>query len=485
MKSDRSSGTVGAVGSVAESYSNGEISLFAFLKAAGLTAVLCYGLARLIRNLLSLLWTFRWSVLTLTFVTLFVTDENTALVVLGWVALAIALGTSIYPRTRAFSPFSADILRLRARRQEEEEIRRGNEFLRQAGIVKDDGVVWDARIFEAEDADALVLTTQALPGVSPVSLADKARAFQSTFDAVRVKVTPLPAGALQLVFYRSDPLDEGQVLNQPAALDPVKMKVTCAVNSEGEPVSIQFGDSSGMVVGGIPGSGKTAGVTSFLLPLALSPHVDLSVIDGKGGQDWESYGPRCSTYIRGDEDLTPIVDFLSAFHSEMLERLDSQKERLGTSNFWNADVTTRDRASEPFKLLVIDECQGIFETNGRSKEEKEQLGQILRYCSAVVKRGRSAGFFIIFITQKPTSEALPTAIRDNAGLRIAFRLTTTAAESAVLGATPEDPDSPRALAIPSSRKGGAVLATDTGKIEYVRFYYIPETVQENLLKGDS
>lgn len=477
--------TVGGVGSVAESYGEGDISFFQFLKAAGPVAVLFYGLTRLIGSIVNLVWSWRYSLLVLILTAYLVTNGSTTLGVIGVIVFGVSIGVTVYGGTRRFSPFVADLTRHRRQREDAEALGRGNDFLHQAGIVRDDGRVWDAHIWDDDAADACVFVTQAIPGVSVSTVVDKARAFMDVFNAVRVKADQLGGGALQLVFYRTDPLDAPQTRATPANLDPAKMCVTCAVNSDGDDVALTFGDSSGMVVGGIPGSGKTAGVTSFLLPLALSPHVDLSVIDGKGGQDWESYGPKCSTYIRGDEDLTPIVEFLASFHAEMLDRLDSQRERLGTSNFWNASVDIRDAAREPFKLLVIDECQGIFEGAGRSKEEKEQLGQILRYCSAVVKRGRSAGFFIIFITQKPTSEALPTAIRDNAGLRIAFRLTTTAAESAVLGATPEDPDSPRALSIPSSRKGGAVLATDTGRVEYVRFYYIPEDVQENLLKGDS
>ncbi len=470
-------------GSAAQDYAAGNISAFAFISAAGFPAFVGYSISRFIRWIFRVLWYWRFSVATITLV-LFVMNWNQYV---GLIVLVAAIAASFVPQTRDYAPFSRDLERHADERQADLEQAQGNEFLRQCGIVAvDDPVIYLADLVH-DDVRGVVefqLITP-IPGKDFGSMSDSIKKNQGVFDAVRTQIEALPGGGIRAKFFQDDPLDEAQTRETPATLSPEKMKVICAVDSDGNDVGIQFGDSSGMVVGGIPGSGKTAGITSFLLPLALSEYVDLSVIDGKGGEDWTAYGPRCSTYVRGDEDLDPIVEFLESFHGEMLERLESQKQALGTSNFWNATPDVRLEAGEKFKLLVIDECQGIFETGGRSKEEKEKLGQILRYCSAVVKRGRSAGFFIIFCTQKPTSESLPTAIRDNAGLRIAFRLTTTAAEQAVLGATPDDANAPRAISIPASRKGGAVLATDTGKLEPVRFYYVPEDVQERLLKEEA
>lgn len=321
-----------------------------------------------------------------------------------------------------------------------------------------------------------------LPGIPTGSLVEKLKTYQSVLNAVRTVSENLSNGGARITFYRTDPLDEGVTVMKPGKLDVEKMKVECAVNAFGKKMSITFGDSSGMVVGGVPGSGKTAGITSFLLPLALSEFVNLSIIDGKGGSDWSAYEQVASTYISGDDDLEPIRDFMKAHYEMMVNRVKMQKQLLGQSNFWNVSAKQRLAAGLKFELLVIDECQGLFEGNGRTKEEKEMMAEILRYSSAMVKRGRSAGVFVIFITQKPTQDSLPTAIRDNSGLRLSFRLTTSSAEAAVLGAMPDTGGVvPHATAIPAARKGGAVLGTESGDFEEVRFFYIPENRQEELL----
>lgn len=409
----------------------------------------------------------------------------------GWVVAALAVGTIgagfWKPIFWRFAPVMGDAQRFIAARQVKKYLKDGKKFLLQTGLVRGvhiDDLDVDVAL-RKEDDKAIFILNEPLDGVPQASLVLRVREFEPILDAKRSFAEPLSGGGVRMTFYLVDPLDEPLILDEPGSFDPEKMQVECAVNSFGEMQTITFGDSSGMVVGGIPGSGKTAGLTSFLLPMALSEYVDMSIIDGKGGTDWSSYESVASTYISGDEELEPIRDFLKEFHAEMVQRVQSQKELLGESNFWNVSADERLNAGLKFKLLVIDECQGVFETAGRSKEEKELLGEIFRYLSAIVKRGRSAGFFAVFITQKPTAEALPTAIRDNAGLRIAFRLQTTQAETAVLGVSSSDGlDMPKATEIPSERKGGAVLGTDTGEFESVRFFYIPEKEQEELLSQE-
>lgn len=385
-----------------------------------------------------------------------------------------------------YHPVYRDLTRNKRKRYQRMTRELGSDWLVQTGICSPAQIEqYRPRVIMEESADekSMVFRLEdSIPGIPTSKVIERSDDHRAVWDAVRIVPRPLASGGVEITFYTNDPLDESRTITQPAHLDPEDMQVVCATNSSGEDQSITFGDSSGMVVGGVPGSGKTAGMTSFLLPLALSPHVDLHIIDGKGGSDWQAYGPRAKTYIRGDEDLAPIRDFLKEFHGGMVDRLDNQQAQLGRSNFWSVKAEERTAAGYRFKLLVIDECQGIFETSGRyEKADKQMLGEILRYCSAIVKRGRSAGYFVIFATQKPTAEALPTAVRDNCGLRVAFRLTTSEAERAVLGSLPDD-STVHATTIPSKRKGGAVLAKDTGELDYVRFYYMDESEQNNVLR---
>lgn len=434
-----------------------------------------------LRKLTSFIWA--WRITTAWVVALLILSGFPKVAVL---VLGVGLMVAAYwqPVCGKFAPVLADYKRRSVKKTAAQQRFDGQNFLVQAGIVSDQYIDdFNPDAVMVDMGDTLVLTVEALTGVPSATVAEKSKVFAPYLNAVRTSASKIQNGGTKITFFLTDPLDEGLTVDQAPALAPEKMSVVCARDALGKDQSITFGDSSGMVVGGIPGSGKTAGLTSFLLPLALSDDVDLSIIDGKGGEDWTNYEVASTKFIRGDEDLVPVRDFLKEHHAEMMDRMASNKRLLGTSNFWNGTPEQRRSAGLKFKLLVIDECQGIFETTGRTKEEKVILGEIYKYCSALVKRGRSAGFMTIFITQKPTNDSLPTGIRDNAGIRVAFHLTTSAAETAVLGSKPEDAvDMPSALAIPSSRKGGAVMASDTGEFQDVRFFYIPEDVQERLLQ---
>lgn len=364
----------------------------------------------------------------------------------------------------------------------------GNQVLLDAKIIKTlDPINKDVWLEKGELKSVLHLD-KPIPGVPTAQAVTTLGKFTDHMNAVRTRTTRTGADRIQIEYYHQEPLDDSVVIHEPLAVDPKKMRITCAVNSLGDKVAITLGDASGMVIGGIPGSGKTAGATSFLLPLALSEHVDMSIIDGKGGEDWVNYRGVVSKFIKGDTDLVPIYDYISQFSAQMYERLDTLKSKLGTSNFWNATPEQRLEAGVPLKLLVIDECQGIFQPRKLKVERENEMtdmdmiAEITRLVEDLIKRGRSAGIFVILMTQKPTADAMPTAIRDNAGLRIAFHVQTQAAEMAILGVSPKDvPGMPSAVSIPAHRKGGAVLATDTGDYEMVRFFYIPEADQERVL----
>lgn len=402
-------------------------------------------------------------------------------------AIGLIVGGYWLPVLWYFAPLVADWRRGVARRAAKRMKRDGEDFLIQTGLISD--AVLDELRPEVgllvEDEVAVFRLETPIPGLSPRDFVDRAKKFEALLDAKRSLADVLPGGGIEMTFYLTDPLDVPVPITEPASIDPENMRVECAVNAYGDTRAITFGDQSGMVVGGAPGSGKTAGVSSFLLPLALSEHVSLSVIDGKGGSDWGAFEGVADWFHSGADDLeslTEIEKYLAEFHADMVERVRSFSDLLGTSNFWNVPVAERAAADVRFNLLVVDECHELFEQKGKSKEEKALMDSIERYITAIVKRGRSAGCFVILITQKPTAEALPTSIRDNSGIKVALRVLTRQAETAVLGASSADViDMPDATDIPPSRKGGAVLGNDEGEYEPVRFFYMEEARQREIL----
>lgn len=355
-----------------------------------------------------------------------------------------------------------------------------NDLLRETGLVSEnDATLYDVLLNKSDD-QVVFQVKKTIRGRTSNDIIKAVGGYAERFDARTVRSQDLGSGLVEVVFVIKDFLDEAKVIDYVPTLDENNMSVVCATDAFGNATTVAFKETPGMIIAGIPGSGKTAGATSFLAPIAMSPDVEVSIIDGKGGSDWDAYRPLAKNFIQGAENLEEIADLLEDYVTEMNRRLKEQKEVLGVSNFWAASPEARRKAGLKFRLMIIDECQDLF-SNGSSAEERKLYARIERAASQIVRKGRSAGTTAVFITQKTTADAIPSGIRDNCALRISFRVLTVAAKIAILGEVSEDPNAPDPTKIPANRKGGAVMATDTGEFTEVRFYYIPEPKLEQLI----
>lgn len=409
----------------------------------------------------------------------------------GWWGVLLVAALAVVPfyvaHMAGLQVVTADMRRNAAHAQERAALVAGNGWLRDVRLVApSDEALYDCALMDDGDTARLTLGT-AIAGVKSSAVAQAARDYSDRFDASSVKVDDLGGGALSIAFRRSHPLDEAIVWSAPDPLFPEDMSVVCAVDEDGTPVKVSFKDNSGMVIGGIVGSGKTAAASSFLSAFALSEDVDMSVIDCKGGTDWDTYRPRASSFLSfaGEPDeIRELHAMVMSVKAEMIERVRTNKERLGSSNFWNVSADARRRAGVPFRLVVIDEAHEIFTLKPADKELREMVTEIQTALTSIVKRGRSAGVGMVFITQKPTTDSLPSGLRDNCGIRIALRMTTAEGVRAIMGETLADSlDTPQPTDIPQARKGGAVMGKETGEAVMVRFVYIPEDKLEKLLAG--
>lgn len=259
--------------------------------------------------------------------------------------------------------------------------------------------------------------------------------------------------------------------------DPATGAVTVGIRESGDSAAISLANVSGVVVGGAPGSGKTAGMTVVILSLLLSGQARVHIIDGKGGTDWEWAMPASSDYA-GD-DAAAVLALLERLHDMMRRRIVSMRGTYGNSNWWNCPPGNR----PPLEVIIIDECQLWFDLRhltDTSKEHKDSCARILGLATDIVRRGRSAGFVLFALTQKPTADSLPTGLRDNCGVRICFRVLTSEAGRAVLGDLPDGAPDP--TTIPASRHGGAVITAASGMAVMCRFAYVAEAETERLAR---
>lgn len=237
-------------------------------------------------------------------------------------------------------------------------------------------------------------------------------------------------GAFELQLRVRDPLANPVVLAEP----PVSRhwELPLGINEQGVPITGWCHNVSGVVVGGVPGGGKSAWLAMALVSLAQRDDVQWLLIDGKQGYDLEGLASRAYRYVSGDDagNLEVVRDALQDVQRLMRERLRFARELYGHANLWSAKPSRL----HPVVLAVIDECQTYLDGRSlRTRDAKAVGAEIESIVQDLVKRGRSAGIVVVLSTQRPTADSIPTGIRDNCALRVCFSVRTREAARAVLG----------------------------------------------------
>jgi S-DNA-T family DNA segregation ATPase FtsK/SpoIIIE len=80
-------------------------------------------------------------------------------------------------------------------------------------------------------------------------------------------------------------------------------------------------------------------------------------------------------------------------------------------------------------LLAVDEI-AYFSATAGDKKSQEQFSALLR---DLVARGRAVGIIVVAATQRPSSDIIPTSLRDLFAWRFAGRCTTDVSSDIVLG----------------------------------------------------
>lgn len=333
--------------------------------------------------------------------------------------------------------------------------KRGNSWLREVGLIPRANES-NFRAFQSRQHGNMTLELTRVP-VSDVALQKKASEYVGNYGARRFSYFR-NGDTVRIVWFATDPLDEA-FFSTPA-VDVESLSVACARGENGDTVSISAANASGWLVAGMPGSGKSFSMRHAVFePLDALPEVELTVLDCKGAADWLGLSnviPFAPTASESD-NLKTATEVIDSHLSEMKKRYDA-----GISNFWGMPLEER----PPVKILLVDESHELFESSTDSTVKKLRSA-LASKVAAIVKQGRAAGVVCVLMTQKQTTDATPSNIRDNCGVRIAFRLATREAVIAAMGRDSNDGEA-SPLSIPNGRRGGAVLEID-GIRQHVRF----------------
>jgi S-DNA-T family DNA segregation ATPase FtsK/SpoIIIE len=195
--------------------------------------------------------------------------------------------------------------------------------------------------------------------------------------------------------------------------DPVYV----GVDEHGKPVYVPIMYRN-LLAGGDPGAGKSSMLSNFVAPAALSLDCRLCLIDGKQVELglWEG----CADVFVGPDPRHANATLL-----RLQQVMDNRYTYLRSHK---RRKITRD---DDFKaiLTVIDEI-AYFSATAGDKASRDLFSALLR---DLVARGRAVGMPVIAATQRPSSDIIPTSLRDLFAWRYAGRTSTDASSDIILG----------------------------------------------------
>ncbi|MFE7180408.1 hypothetical protein, partial [Bacillus cereus] len=296
-----------------------------------------------------------------------------------------------------------------------------------------------------------------------------------------VEVQRVAPGVVELRGLVGNPLDEHFPYAFPAGDDWV---LPLGRNPWARDLVIPLRELSGIKVAGMPGYGKTMLMLGWFASLARRPEVQFAVFDGKTSDprygDWGEVGQR-AMFIVGDnpetahQRLTELVRLIKDRPSQLVA------ER-GTHKFWKAGPTV----TIPLVLVLMDECHNYIDAAGLKGKDKELIEANQRLMRTVAKEGRGLGVIPVVGTQKQTSDAIPTAVRDNLEVGVCFAtFTIDGAEAALGNGIRKDEENQPTTLIDKERFAGVCVVTGvpglSGRYDRVRVGDIDEAAMLQLV----
>ncbi|GGR43246.1 cell division protein FtsK [Streptomyces netropsis] len=186
-----------------------------------------------------------------------------------------------------------------------------------------------------------------------------------------------------------------------------------------------------VLIGSLPGQGKTSAVRVLACGAALDPSVELWIHENKGTGDLDAFAPISHRFVSGidDEAIKYSADSLALLRKEVMRRAGALK-KLPRDLCPDKRITRQIADKRSLKLwplvAVFDECQNVF---GHSEYGK-QAGEDAEF---IIKLGRALGVILILATQRPDKDSLPTGVSGNVSIRFCLHVAGQTENDMVLG----------------------------------------------------
>ncbi|MEV1295753.1 cell division protein FtsK [Pseudonocardia sp. NPDC049635] len=224
-----------------------------------------------------------------------------------------------------------------------------------------------------------------------------------------------------------------------------------------------------VLIGAMPGAGKTFAIKPLLLAGCLDVSARLRVFELKGTGDLRFAENVAHDYGQGPDDVTVerCVASLRELHKELERRaavIADLPRNLCPENKVTPELARQRRLGLFPELMVVDECQELFSHPEHGKE----AGAL---ATAIIKRGRALGVILVLATQRPDKDSLPTGVSANVGIRYCLRVMGQTENDMILG-TSMYKNGVRASTLTSKDKGIGYLVGTSDEARVVRSYYL-------------
>ena len=283
---------------------------------------------------------------------------------------------------------------------------------------------------------------------------------------VRVDFNHRDASVVYLKMIKGSPLSDGVLTwpGNPGGFRSVWDRIPIGIDEDGEIVTVSLWELC-FLIGGEPGSGKSVFLANLLAFLIQEPSVRLYIFDGKPPEllSWKAL-----TEGFVDTNISRAIAMLDHLHALMSERQEILKD-LGLKK-----VTTD--LGLGVVAVVIDELP-YYVSNSDTKAAKEFSGKL----RDLMSRCRAAGIVVILTAQKPSTDTVPSFIRDVAPMRLAFRCSTRDASDTILGSGWAT-NGFSASSIPLADRGVGFLLSDSGTPVLFRSFWIDDDTQNEVIQ---
>jgi DNA segregation ATPase FtsK/SpoIIIE, S-DNA-T family len=224
-----------------------------------------------------------------------------------------------------------------------------------------------------------------------------------------------------------------------------------------------------VLIGAMPGMGKTFALRVLVLAAALDPLAQLRVFELKGTGDLSATEKVAHHYASGqdDETLAACLDSLRQVAGDLQKRaktIRSLPKDVCPENKVTPELAAKKSLGLFPLVVVIDECQNLFSHAKYGKEAGE-------LSTTIIKLGRALGVILLLATQRPDKESLPTAISANVGIRYCLRVMGQLENDMILG-TSMYKKGIQATTFTKKDKGIGWLVGDADEPQIGKSYYI-------------